>query len=92
MPSRPNVPVNLLVSLEYLKASNDWTDEELYDNACYDIQVRYAVGYRQLGEGYFDLRTLYYFRERLSRHEQETGINLLDQSFEQVTDKQLQAF
>lgn len=55
------------MGLEFLKAANGWTDEELYDNACYDIQVRYAVGYRQLGEGYFDLRTLYYFCERLAR-------------------------
>jgi hypothetical protein len=91
-PSRPNVPVNVLVGLEYLKAGNGWTDEEMYDNYCYDTQVRYALGYRQLGEGDFDLRTLYYFRERLSRWMQETGINLLDQAFEQVTDKQIAAF
>jgi hypothetical protein len=91
-PSRPNVPVNVLVGLEYLKAGNGWTDEEMYDNYCYDTQVRYALGYRQLGEGDFDLRTLYYFRERLSRQMQETGINLLDQAFEQVTDKQIAAF
>ncbi|MBW1971070.1 MAG: transposase [Deltaproteobacteria bacterium] len=92
IPSRPNVPVNVLVGLEYLKAGNGWTDEEMYDNFCYDVQVRYALGYRQLGEGYFDLRTVYYFRERLSRHMQETGMNLLDQAFEQVTDEQLAAF
>ena len=91
-PSRPNVPVNVLVGLEFLKAGNGWTDEELYDNFSYDIQVRYALGYRQLGEGDFDLRTLYYFRERLSRHMQETGVNLLDQAFEKVTDKQLAAY
>jgi hypothetical protein len=91
-PSRPNVPVNVLVGLEYLKAGNGWTDEEMYDNYCFDTQVRYALGYRQLGEGDFDLRTLYYFRERLSRQMQETGINLLDQAFEQVTDKQIAAF
>jgi hypothetical protein len=91
-PSRPNVPVNVLVGLEYLKAGNGWTDEEMYDNYCYDTQVRYALGYRQLGEGDFELRTLYYFRERLSRQMQETGINLLDQAFEQVTDKQIVAF
>src|SRR4030065_571059 len=82
-PSRPNVAVNVLVGLEYLKAGNGWTDEEMYDNYCYDTQVRYALGYRQLGEGDFDLRTLYYFRERLSRYMQEKGINLLDQAFEQ---------
>jgi hypothetical protein len=91
-PSRPNVAVNVLVGLEYLKAGNGWTDEEMYDAFCYDVQVRYAVGYRQLGEGDFDLRTLYYFRERLSRHMQEAGTNLLDEAFEQVTDAQIAAF
>ena len=85
------MPVNVLVGLEFLKAANGWTDEELYDNFCYDIQVRYALGYRQLGEGDFELRTLYYFRERLSRHMQETGENLLDKAFEQVTDAQIAA-
>jgi len=91
-PSRPNIPANVLVGLEYLKAGNGWTDEEMYDEFCYDIQVRYALGYRQLGEGDFELRTLYYFRERLSRYMQETGINLLDQAFEQVTDQQIKAY
>lgn len=90
--SRPNVAVNMFVALEFLKAGNGWTDEELYDNFSYDIQVRYALGYRQLGEGDFDLRTLYYFRERLSRYMQETGVNLLDQAFEKITDAQLKAF
>ncbi len=92
VPSRPNVPVNVLVGLEFLKAANGWTDEEMYNEFCYHVQVRYALGYRHLGEGYFDLRTLYYFRERLARHMQETGENLLEQAFEQVTDEQLLAF
>jgi hypothetical protein len=91
-PSRPNVPVNVLVGLEFLKAANGWTDEEMYNEFCYNVQVRYALGYRHLGDGYFDLRTLYYFRERLARHMQETGENLLEQAFEQVTEEQLQAF
>jgi hypothetical protein len=91
-PSRPNVPVNVLVGLEYLKAGNGWTDEEMYDEFGYDVQVRYALGYRQLGEGDYDLRTQYYFRERLSRYMQATGINLLDQAFEQVTDAQTATF
>jgi hypothetical protein len=91
-PSRPNVPINELVGLEYLKAGNGWTDEEMYDAFCYDVQVRYALGYRQLGEGDFDLRTLYYFRGRLSHSMQQEGFNLLDRAFEQVTDEQIAAF
>jgi hypothetical protein len=38
LPSRANVPVNVLVRLEFLKAAYGWTDEERYDNFCYDIQ------------------------------------------------------
>jgi len=91
-PSRPNVAVNTLVALEFLKSGNGWTDEELYDHYCYDIQVRYALGYRQLGEGDFELRTLYYFRERLSLYMQEEGLNLLTLAFEKITDEQLKAF
>ena len=91
-PSRPNYPVNVLIGLEYLKAGNGWTDEEMYDAFCYDVQVRYALGLWQLGDGEFDIRTLYYFRERLSRYMQETGINLVGQAFEQVTDGQITAF
>jgi hypothetical protein len=91
-PSRPNVPVNVLVGLEYLKAGFGWTDEELYNAFSYNVMVRYALGYRQLGEGDFNLRTLYHFRERLSGYMQESGLNLLEQAFEQVTDEQLAAF
>ena len=92
MPSRPNVPVNVLVGLEYLKAGFGWSDAEMYDAFLYNLQVRYALGYDEFGKGYFDLRTLYYFRERLSRYMQETGVNLLDRAFEQVTDEQLAVF
>ena len=88
-PSRPNVPINWLVGLETLKAGFGWSDEELYDHFCFDLQVRYALGIHDLNESDFDLRTLYYFRERLSRYNLEHGVNLLTQAFEDITDQQL---
>jgi hypothetical protein len=91
-PSRPNDPVNVLVSLEFLKAGNGWSDEELHDHFCYDLQVRYALGYYQLGEGDFELRTLYNFRSRISNFMQAEGRNLIKECFEQVTDDQIKAF
>ena len=91
-PSRPNAPVNELVSLEILKAGQGWTDEEMWHHYLFDLQTRYALGLEQLGEAHFDLRTVYNFRERLSRTMQETGINLLDQVFAQVTDEQIEAY
>jgi hypothetical protein len=87
--SRPNVPVNVLVGLEALKAGFGWSDQELYENFCYDLQVRYALGYDRLGDGDFEIRSLYYFRERLSKYNADKGINLLEKAFEQITDAQI---
>ena len=87
--SRPNVPVNVLVGLEAMKAGFGWSDQELYENYCYSLQVRYALGYDRLGDGDFEIRSLYYFRERLSKHNVDNGINLLEKAFEQITDAQI---
>ena len=92
LPSCPNTPVNVLVGLEWLKSGFGWSDEELYDAFCFDIQVRYALGYPQLGEGDFDLRTLYNFRRRVSLYYLEHGVNLLALAFEDITDQQISAF
>jgi hypothetical protein len=89
--SRPNVPVNVLVGLEALKAGYGWSDEELYENYCYNLQVRYGLGYDRLGDGDFEIRTLYNFRERLSRYNVENGVNLLEKAFEQIADAQIKA-
>ena len=62
--SRPNVAVNVLMGLEILKAGFGWSDEELYEAFLFNLQVRYALGYERVGEGYFAIRTLYEFRER----------------------------
>jgi len=89
-PSRPNVPVNVLVGLEVMKAGFGWSDAELYEHFCFDLQVRYALGYDRLGDGDFAIRTIYYFRDRLSQYYLESGINLLEQAFDQITDLQIQ--
>jgi hypothetical protein len=90
--SRPNVPVNVLVGLEVLKAGLGWSDAEMYEAFTFNLQVRYALGYRDLSEGYLDIRTVYYFRHRLAEHMQKSGTNLLAQAFAQVTDAQIKAF
>jgi len=90
--SRPNVPVNVLMGLEILKDGNGWTDEQMYNSFCYNVQVRYALGLHSLDEGHFELRTTYNFRRRLVQHMQTTGENLVEVCFEQVTDEQMAAY
>jgi len=91
-PSRPNIPINVLMGLETLKSGFGWSDEELYDAFCYNMQVRYALGYRDLKEGHFELRTLYNFRRRITHYMQATGENLIEKAFEQVTDEQMETY
>jgi len=65
---RPNFPVNILLSLEYIKHMLDCNDLELLDDFYFDYLVNYAVGIRTLGEMNLAPRTLYYFRERVYNH------------------------
>lgn len=88
-PSRPNSAVNTSVSLEMLKSGFGWSDEELFDHLLFDVQTRYALGIRDIHAEVCTLRTQYNFRDRVSQHMQETGENLFEQVFEQVTDAQL---
>lgn len=88
-PSRPNVPVNVMMGLEILKAGRGWSDEELYEHFIFDLQVRYALCCDNFGEGDFDLRTLYYFRQALSKYAMKAGINLVQLTFSDITDQQL---
>jgi hypothetical protein len=90
--SRPNVAVNVLMGLEILKAGFGWSDEELYEAFLFNLQVRYALGYERVGEGYFAIRTLYEFRQRLREWMCEHGENLVEKAFCQITDGQVHAF
>lgn len=91
-PSRPNVPVNVLMGLEILKGWFGWSDEELYGHFLFDLQVRYALCCDNFGEGDFDLRTLYYFRQALSEYAVKEKINLIQLTYADITDQQLKKF
>ncbi|MBW6466960.1 MAG: hypothetical protein K0B06_10680 [Brevefilum sp.] len=51
----------------------------MFENFCFNLQVRYALGYDRLGNGDFAICTLYYSYECLSKHYLETEIYLLEQ-------------
>jgi hypothetical protein len=89
--SRPNSPINVLMGAEILKSGFGWSDEELYDEVCFNLQVRHALGLHELNAEVFVLRTLYYFRQRVRDYAEKTGVNLIEKVFEQVTDSQLEA-
>ncbi len=64
----PNFPVNILLSLEYIKAMKSYNDLELLDAFYFDYMVNYALGIKTLGELNLAERTLNYFRERVYQY------------------------
>ena len=65
---KPNFPVNILMSLEYIKHMKVCNDLEILDAFYFDYLVNYAVGNRIIGELNLAERTLYYFRERIYQY------------------------
>jgi hypothetical protein len=65
---RPNFPVNILLSLEFIKHMKNYSDDELIDNFNFNYLVNYAVGIRVLGELNLAEKTLYDFRTRIYQY------------------------
>jgi hypothetical protein len=79
--SRPNKPVNELVSLEIIKHLMNLSDEELEHAYLFDFRVRNALGKESLGDNICP-KTFTNFRRRLIEYEEETGRDLLHEVFE----------
>ena len=62
---RPNFPVNILLSLEYIKHLFDYSDEELVEQFYFNYQIGYALGIKNVGEINLCPGTMYEFRRRL---------------------------
>ena len=75
--SRPNTPVNIMVTALIIKEMLGLTDEELLESVLFDLRVQYALHTLNMPEQPFSDRTLSRFRERLAKYEMETGEDLL---------------
>ncbi|WP_025746793.1 transposase [Caldicoprobacter faecalis] len=64
----PNFPVNILLSLEFIKHMKNLSDDELIEAFYFNYLVNYAVGIRVLGEVNLAEKTLYNFRSRIYRY------------------------
>jgi hypothetical protein len=87
--SRPNAPVNALVSSILIMQSNSWTVEQLFDRIDFDLLVRTALGLDTLDKILFCPATFYNFQNRMLHHFLKTGVNLLESVFDHLTQEQL---
>lgn len=87
----PNAPINILVSAILLKEKKGWSYEELFNHMMFDLLTRAALGlsYLNMGELPFVPATIFNFLNRLKEYENETGINLIEKVFDELTLEQI---
>jgi hypothetical protein len=81
---RPNTPVNVIIGSLLLKEMTGVTDEGLLEAIMLDVRYQYALHITSHEEIPYSDRTPSRFRERLYRHEIETGEDLLKEEIERL--------
>jgi hypothetical protein len=87
--SRPNVPVNCLVSALILQHRQKLTYEKLFDSIKFNLLTKIALGLQTLDEIPFSEASIFNFQNRLNTYFIDNGINLLEKVFDHLTEKQL---
>jgi len=87
--SRPNAPLNTLVSAIILQNHNGWTVEELFNRIDFDLLTRHALGINNIEDTPFCQATYFNFQNKLGQHFGESGENPLEKVFDHLTAKQL---
>ena len=89
---RPNASIRRLVAMIILKEGQNWTDEQLYENCHFNIVVMQAIGLSNVDEEVPVESTYYDFKSKLVQHHRETGENLFEILFREITGDQIKKF
>ncbi len=89
---RSNASISQLVAIMVMKEGNRRSDEQMFEAVDYDLLVRKALGLVNLSDQAPSLDTYYLLRRRMASYEDETGINLLEHCFKDVTKAQCVKF
>jgi len=90
-PSRPNSAVNVMAAALIWKEKRHWTYDELFNNVQFNLLTRLAFGLDDIETAPFCPATLFNFQNRLVSHYLDTGEDLFEQIFDNLTEQQLKA-
>lgn len=85
--SRPNTPVNIQLGALLIKELTGLSDDELLSSLLFDIRFQYALHTTSCIEQPLSDRTLGRFRARCYAYEQETGIDLLHETIQSLSNE-----
>src|SRR6056297_2197156 len=84
--SRPNTPVNIIISSLIIKELFDLTDERLVANIHLSMEFQYALRLTSEKRPPVSKNTFFNFRKRVRKYYQEKGIDLIQQEIEALAD------
>ena len=87
--SSANSPVNRLLSALIIQHQRNWSFAELESQLNFNIEIRVALGLADFSSSAFSMRTLFNFKNRLHAYQKSTGIDLMQNLFEDLTKEQL---
>lgn len=88
----PNFPVPVLVGMMILKDSFGWSDSQLFEHCRFNLLVRSALGLFKLNDEIPTESTYYLFRQRMHQYNREHDEDLLQITFDKVTQGQIEDF
>jgi hypothetical protein len=88
----PNASVSLLVGMMILKEAFGWSDSQLFEQCKFNLLVRSALGLINLTDPLPAESTYYLLRKRMYEHHSQTGEDLMELTFQQITSGQIQDF
>ena len=88
----PNASVSLLVGMMVIKEAFGWSDSQLFEQCKFNLLVRSALGLYNLNDALPAESTYYLLRKRMYEHHSQTGEDLMELTFKQITRGQVQEF
>jgi len=88
----PNASVSMLVGMMVIKEAFGWSDSQLFEQCKFNLLVRSALGLYNLNDTLPAESTYYLLRKRIYEHHNQTGEDLMELTFKQITHGQVQEF
>ena len=89
---RPTTSIRVLVAMCILKEGCGCSDESLYEQCRFNLLFRSALGLFNLKDQCPCINSYYTFRRRICDYEEQTGTNLFDKCFSQITRSQAKEY
>ena len=83
--SRPNTPVNIMISLLIIKEMTGLNDEELMESMIFDLRFQYALHTTSMTKQPISKNMFTNFRNSLLKYEIDTGEDLLKKEIERLS-------